>query len=141
MAPGFAAAGVAVLLLSQITQPAFIVVAAAIGGAGFGLAVPTIASTMMALAGEGGAHAGIIAWFMTMDGLGHAIGPAAAALILAASGAAGVLVLAGAGFIAVATIATAATLIGREEAGPAQDARTAAAVSAAPPIMRPEGQS
>ena len=105
MAPGFAATGVAVLLLAAFTHPGAIVVLAVIGGAGFGLALPTIASTMMALAGDAGHRGGIIGWFMTMDGLGHSIGPACAAVLLAALAARAVLLLVGAAFVAVSLIA------------------------------------
>ena len=104
MLPGFAVAGVAVLLLAQFSQPWAIVVLAAIGGVGFGIAVPTIASTMMALAGGAGHRGGIIGWFMTMDGLGHSIGPACAAVLIAAFDARAVMLLVGTGFVAVSLI-------------------------------------
>lgn len=104
MAPGFAAAGIAVLLLAAFTHPGAIVVLAVIGGAGFGLAAPSIASTMMALAGGAGHRGGIIGWFMTMDGLGHSIGPACAAVLLATFDARAVLLLVGAAFLAVSAI-------------------------------------
>ena len=110
MAPGFAVAGIAVLLLSHITQPAAIVVAAAAGGIGFGLAVPTIASTMMTLSGGAGARGGVIGWFMSMDGLGHSIGPALAAVLLIAFDASAVMLLAGAGFIVAGAIAASRAL-------------------------------
>lgn len=150
MVPGFAASGVAVVLLSQFTHPAFVVVAAIVGGAGFGIAVPTIASTMMALAEGSASRGGIIGWFMTMDGLGHAAGPAAAALILSFTSAAGVLLLTGAGFIAVAAIAASGALETRAasravEPQP-QDSRTQDPASTTggtgvPPMMRSEGRT
>ncbi|HEX5480741.1 MAG TPA: MFS transporter [Dehalococcoidia bacterium] len=105
MAPGFAVAGIAVLLLAAFTHTGAIVVIAAVGGAGFGLALPTVASTMMALAGDAGHRGGIIGWFMTMDGLGHSIGPACAAVLLATFDARAVLLLVGAAFVAVSLIA------------------------------------
>ena len=116
MAPGFAATGVCLLLLSRWTDPAFVVATAAVAGAGFGLAVPTIASTMMALAGPSKTRGGIIGWFMTMDGLGHAAGPAAAGVLLGVSGAPAVMIAAGMLFLFVAYIALTSRLGERAEA-------------------------
>jgi MFS family permease len=105
MAPGFAATGVCLLLLSRWSDPAFVVTIAAAAGAGFGLAVPAIASTMMMLAGPISTRGGIIGWFMTMDGFGHAVGPAAAGVLLGVFGAPAVMIVAGALFLCVAYIA------------------------------------
>ncbi len=105
MAPGFAATGVCLLLLSRFSDPAFVVGAAAVAGAGFGLAQPTIAATMMALSGPSKTRGGIIGWFMTMDGLGHAAGPASAGVLLGVLGAPAVMIGAGALFLFVAYIA------------------------------------
>jgi predicted MFS family arabinose efflux permease len=115
MAPGFAATGVCLLLLSRWTDPAFVVATAAVAGAGFGLAVPTIASTMMTLAGPSNTRGGIIGWFMTMDGIGHAAGPAAAGVLLGVSGAPAVMIAAGVLFLFVAYIATMSRLAERSE--------------------------
>ncbi|TAK72802.1 MAG: MFS transporter, partial [Dehalococcoidia bacterium] len=60
MAPGFAATGICLLLLSRFSDPAFVVATAAVAGAGFGLAQPTIAATMMALSGPSKTRGGII---------------------------------------------------------------------------------
>ena len=106
MIAGFVTAGLCVLSLARWTQPAFVVPVAALAGAGFGLALPTIASTMMALAGGAGSRGGVIGWFMTADGIGHAAGPATAGVLLALLGAHAVLVVAGAMFLTVAFIAT-----------------------------------
>ena len=105
MVPGFAITGVCLLLLARWTEPAFVVAIAAVAGASFGMAVPTIASNMMSLAGSTGSRGGVIGWFMTMDGIGHAAGPALAGVLLALLGAQAVLVAAGALFVAVAYIA------------------------------------
>lgn len=136
MVPGFFAAGVAVLVLSHWTHPATIVLAATAGGVGFGVAVPTIASTMMGLAGGAGARGGIIGWFMSMDGLGHSIGPALAALLLPAFGAASVMLLVGASFLAVGAIAMVRRI--EDEAGIRDEgrARSAGAAGGSPPVMR-----
>ena len=136
MAPGFALAAAAVLLLAFVTQPGFVVVVAAAGGIGFGLALPTIASTMMQLAGGHGTRGGIIGWFMSMDGLGHSIGPAAAALLLAMAGAEAAMVLAGAGFMGVALIAATQTLRTDVTEGATGAAR--AVTASAPAAMRAE---
>lgn len=105
MAPGFGATGICLLLLSRWSDPAFVVAAAAVAGAGFGLAQPTIASTMMVLAGPSNTRGGIIGWFMTMDGFGHAAGPAAAGVLLGLLGAPAVMIAAGAMFLVVAYLA------------------------------------
>jgi hypothetical protein len=125
-----------VLLLAFVTQPGFVVVVAAAGGIGFGLALPTIASTMMQLAGGHGTRGGIIGWFMSMDGLGHSIGPAAAALLLAMAGAEAAMVLAGAGFMGVALIAATQTLRTDVTEGATGAGRVVAA--GAPAAMRAE---
>lgn len=114
MAPGFALAGVAVLLLSHFAAPWFIVVAAAAGGIGFGVAVPTIGSTMLTLSGGAGARGGVIGWFMSMDGLGHSIGPALAALLLNIGDTSAAMLLVGAAFVTVSAIAAARPLHGAE---------------------------
>ncbi|MHB8376300.1 MAG: MFS transporter [Dehalococcoidia bacterium] len=135
MAPGFVVAGMAVLLLAHVTQPAMIVVAAAAGGIGFGLAVPTIASTMMALAGGAGARGGVIGWFMSMDGLGHAVGPALAALLLPELGTKSVMLLVGAAFLAVGAIAAARKLTDESEPRHEDQTWTAAAGGGPTPMM------
>jgi MFS family permease len=105
MAPGFALTGVCLLLLARFTGPVVVVCIAAAAGAGFGLAVPAIASTMMALAASTGRRGGVIGWFMTMDGIGHAAGPALAGVLLALFGAEAVLIASGGLFLAVAWVA------------------------------------
>jgi MFS family permease len=105
MAPGFAATGICLLLLSRWSDPAFVMSAAAVAGAGFGLAQPTIAATMMALAGPSNTRGGIIGWFMTMDGFGHAAGPAAAGVLLGLLGAPAVMIAAGVTFLFVSYLA------------------------------------
>ncbi|MDE3094945.1 MAG: MFS transporter [Chloroflexota bacterium] len=136
MAPGFFTAGIAVLVLAHWTHPATIVVAATAGGIGFGLAVPTIASTMMALAGGAGARGGIIGWFMSMDGLGHSIGPALAALLLPAFGAASVMLLVGASFLAVGAIAVVRRIEDGADTRDEGRTRPVGAASGSPPVMR-----
>ena len=105
LVPGFALTGICLMLLARWPDPRAVVALSGLAGAGFGLGVPAIASTMMALAGVSGSRGGIIGWFMTMDGIGHALGPALAGLLLAAIGAQAVLIASGALFVAVAYLA------------------------------------
>lgn len=110
MVPGFALTGICLILLARWSDPTFVVATAAVAGLGFGLAVPAIASTMMSLAGSTASRGGVIGWFMTMDGIGHAAGPAAAGILLATLGAESVLVAAGALFLAAAFIAVSSSI-------------------------------
>ncbi|MBF6599118.1 MAG: MFS transporter [Dehalococcoidia bacterium] len=136
MVPGFAAAGIAVMLLSHFAAPWFVVVAAAVGGVGFGLAVPTIASTMLALSGGAGGRGGVIGWFMSMDGLGHAIGPGLAAVLLGVSGAGPAMLLVGAAFLTVSAVAATRALTADERTRTGDDARRMAAAPA--PVLHAE---
>jgi MFS family permease len=102
---GFAVTGVCLIVLARWSDPTLVVVVAAIAGGGFGLAVPSIAATMMGLSGSAGTRGGVIGWFMTMDGMGHAIGPALAGVLLAAVGAQAVLIACGGLFLVVAYLA------------------------------------
>lgn len=110
LAPGFALTGLCLILLTGWSQPVFVIAIAAVAGAGFGVAVPAIASTMMSLAGASGSRGGVIGWFMTMDGIGHALGPAMAGLLLALSGSQAVLIVTGGLFIAAGCLALASNL-------------------------------
>ncbi|MBI2723497.1 MAG: MFS transporter [Chloroflexi bacterium] len=107
MAPGYAVVGAAVVALAMVDQAPAVIVLSAVAGAAYGLAVPTIASTMMALAGGKGRRGGVLGWFMMVDGMGHALGPAVAGLLLGVSGASAVLMLAGAMFVLVGYVALA----------------------------------
>ena len=130
MVPGFAVTGVCLILLARWSDTTFVAAAAAVAGLGFGLAVPAIASTMMSLAGSTGSRGGVIGWFMTMDGIGHAAGPAAAGVLLATLGAESVLVAAGVLFLAAAAIVV-SSRIGEGESNVVQlDVPSTAAESA-----------
>ena len=113
MVPGFAVTGVCLVLLARWSDTTFVAVTAAVAGLGFGLAVPAIASTMMSLSGSTSSRGGVIGWFMTIDGIGHAAGPAAAGILLAVLGAESVLIAAGALFVVAALIAV-SSRIGEE---------------------------
>ena len=114
MIPGFALTGLCLLLLARWSDPMVVAVTAAVAGLGFGLAVPAIASTMMSLAGSTGSRGGVIGWVMTMDGIGHSAGPAAAGVLLALWGAESVLLAAGVLFLAAAYI-VATSRVGERE--------------------------
>lgn len=116
LVPGFALTGVCLMSLARWSDPTFVLVASGVAGASFGLAVPAIASTMMSLAGSTGTRGGVIGWFMTMDGIGHAVGPALAGLLLWLAGAQAVLVACGALFALVAYLALTSRLGEPEEA-------------------------
>jgi len=116
MVPGFALTGLCLMLLARWSDTTFVMATAAVAGLGFGLAVPAIASTMMSLAGGTGSRGGVIGWFMTMDGIGHAAGPAAAGVLLATLGAESVLLAAGALFLAAAVIVVSSSIGEEEEA-------------------------
>lgn len=127
LAPGFAVAGIGMVLLSQWSSPAFVLAVGGVTGAGFGLAMPSIAGTMMSLAGTTSNRGGVIGWFMTMDGIGHGAGPALAGLLLALAGAGAVLLAAGGLFLVVAYIALTSRIGEREEVAATAIATTAVA--------------
>lgn len=115
LVPGFAITGICLMLLARWSDPAFVLAASGVAGASFGVAVPAIASTMMSLAGSTAIRGGVIGWFMTMDGIGHAAGPAMAGLLLWLAGAEAVMVACGALFVLVAYLALTSRL-GEQEA-------------------------
>lgn len=110
LAPGFATTAACLAVLSQVTQPALVIVLAGIAGGAFGLALPAIAATMMSLASDSANRGGVIGWFMMMDGIGHATGPVGAAVLIAAFDASAVLLACGGLFAGVAAIAVASQL-------------------------------
>lgn len=99
---GFAVSGVSLVLLSEWTNLTFIAIAAAVAAVGFGLAVPSIGASMMALAGPARTRGGVIGWFMSADGLGQSVGPAAAGALVGAAGTESALLMVGLLFLAVA---------------------------------------
>ncbi len=83
LAPGFVASGVCMALLVHWTTPAVVVVLAFAAAVGFGLSSPSVGALMLGLSADSNRPGGIIGWFMTADGLGRAVGPAVAGLLLA----------------------------------------------------------
>jgi MFS family permease len=104
LACGFLIAGVGVWFLSSITSPVAVVLLAAAGGIGYGLALPSVAATAMDLSHALG-RGTILAWFMAIEGLGHAAGPAMGAWLNGIEGTATVLRVAAALFAGVAPAA------------------------------------
>jgi len=90
LASGFLITGAAVWFLSSITNPGVVVLVAAAGGIGYGLALPSVAATAMDLSHALG-RVTLLAWFMAIEGLGHAVGPALGAWVSGIDGTAAVL--------------------------------------------------
>jgi len=80
LAVGFLTAGLAIWLLSTVTGAGAVIPLAATSGVGFGLAFPSVGAMSMDLSRAVG-RGTLLAWFMTMEGLGHAAGPAIGAWV------------------------------------------------------------
>jgi MFS family permease len=104
LAFGFLITGVGVWFLSSITSPIGVVLLAAAGGIGYGLALPSVGATAMDLSHALG-RGTLLAWFMAVEGLGHAAGPALGAWISGIEGTAAVLRVAAVLFAGVAPAA------------------------------------
>ncbi len=78
LASGFLASGVALWVLSSATSPGEVVPLAALGGFAFGLSMPSLGALSLDLSRVAG-QGTLLAWFMTLEGLGSAAGPAAGA--------------------------------------------------------------
>lgn len=87
---GFLGSGVSIWLLSGITSPAGLIPLAVLGGVGAGLATPSLSALSMDLSRTAG-QGTVLAWFMTMEGLGHAGGSALGGWVNASVGTAHVL--------------------------------------------------
>ncbi|HXG43026.1 MAG TPA: hypothetical protein VNL95_09935, partial [Dehalococcoidia bacterium] len=104
MAMGTALVGVAVLGASLLRLLPVVGLVAAVGGLGLGLATPTFGAVAMDLARWWGSDM-LLAWFLAVEGAGHALGPALGGLLESLSGPAPVLRLAAALFLACAGVA------------------------------------
>jgi MFS family permease len=104
LASGFLIAGVGVWVLSSITSPVAVALLAAAGGMGYGLALPSVAATAMDLSHALG-RGTLLAWFMAIEGLGHAAGPGLGAWLNGIEGTATVLRVAAVLFAGVAPAA------------------------------------
>ena len=101
----FAVAGAAVLTLSRWTDPEFVIVAACLAGAAFGMGAPAVAATMVQVASAAGAPGTAIGWSLTADGLGRTVGPGLASVLIATARVDAAMAAIGLLFIAVAAIA------------------------------------
>ena len=101
---GFLIAGLAIWGLSGVSSPAAVVPLAIVAALGIGLAVPSISALSIDLS-RTAVTGTILAWFLTMEGLGQAAGPALGAWLNKAGGTTTVLWLVGGMSIAVALIA------------------------------------
>jgi peptidoglycan/xylan/chitin deacetylase (PgdA/CDA1 family)/predicted MFS family arabinose efflux permease len=90
--------------LSTTTSHAAVVPLAAFCAAGLGLALPCTSALSLDLSRSGGTGT-LLGWFLTMEGIGHAAGPAAGAWINQKGGAAPVLWLVGGLAAAIAIVA------------------------------------
>jgi MFS family permease len=104
LAFGFLVTGVAVWFLSSITNLGAVILLAAAGGMGYGLALPSVTATAMDLAHALG-RGTLLAWFMAIEGLGHTAGPALGAWLNSIEGTATVLRVAAVLFAGVAPAA------------------------------------
>jgi MFS family permease len=109
LAAGYLVAAPALLILSSVTTPGVVVPAAAMGGVGLGLALPSITATSMDLSHTAG-QGTLLSWFMALEGLGHAAGPALGGLMNSAGGTEAVLRLVGVLFAVMAATAVALSL-------------------------------
>ncbi len=114
---GFLTAGVAVWFLSGTVQPAALIPLAAIGGMGAGLAMPSMSALSMDLSRTAG-QGTVLAWFMTMEGLGHAGGAALGGWVNASAGPADVLRVAAALFFSIGIAAVVSLIWGNLSHGP-----------------------
>jgi MFS family permease len=95
---GYVVAGVALWLLANTTTPFVLIPLAAAGGVGAGLAMPAISALSMDLSRTAG-QGTVLAWFMVMEGLGHAGGAGLGGWLNMTSDPAAVLRLAGGLFL------------------------------------------
>ncbi len=114
---GYLIAAPAFLVLAGVKSPATVAVVAAIAGVGLGVALPSITATSMDLSHKAG-QGTLLSWFMAVEGLGHAVGPALGGYIADAGAVEAVLRLAGALFalLALASIALSLVLAPRRAA-------------------------
>ncbi|MGD0766102.1 MAG: MFS transporter, partial [Dehalococcoidia bacterium] len=104
IACGFLIAAPVLLLLSSVTSPVFVIPLAAMVGAGLGLALPSVPATSMDLS-RTASQGTLLAWFMTLEGLGHAAGPALGGFVSEMGDTTAVLRVAAALFAAIAATA------------------------------------
>lgn len=104
LAAGYLVAAPAFLALASVTTLATVVPLAAAAGIGLGLALPSISATSMDLSHTAG-QGTLLSWFMALEGLGHAAGPALGGFVSDAGNVEAVLRLAGVLFALIAVTA------------------------------------
>jgi MFS family permease len=106
---GYVVAAPSFLVLANLTATGAVVGTAIAAAAGLGLALPSISATSMDLSHTAG-QGTLLSWFMALEGLGHAIGPALGGYVSAAGDVQAVLRVAGVLFAALAVTGTALSL-------------------------------
>ncbi len=116
---GYLIAAPAFLILAGVKTPAVVAAVVAVAGVGLGLALPSITATSMDLSHKAG-QGTLLSWFMAVEGLGHAIGPALGGYVTDAGDVEAVLRMAGALFalLALAAIALSLALAPRRAGAP-----------------------
>jgi len=118
---GFLITGSAIWFLSEARIIAVVIPLAAAGGIGFGLALPSMTATTMDLSHTVG-QGTLLAWFMTMEGLGHAAGPALGGWINAIGGTTAVFRMAAISFVVISPMVLLFLKGPRHSTGPAEEA-------------------
>jgi len=124
---GYLIAAPAFLVLAGVKSPAVVAVVAMVAGLGLGVALPSITATSMDLSHKAG-QGTLLSWFMAVEGLGHAIGPALGGYVTDAGDVEAVLRVAGALFalLALASIALSLALAPRRAGAPSEVERVLA---------------
>lgn len=116
---GFFVSGAAIWMLAPVTTPVLMVPLSVIGGLGYGLGLPSVGAMSMDLARTAG-RGTLLAWFMTVEGLGHAFGPAVAGALLKTGAEVEVVVrMVGSLFAVVALVVVGVWFMGSRAADPA----------------------
>jgi len=114
--------------LSTTSSHAPVIVLGMFAATGLALAMPCTGALALDL--SRGANTGVLlGWFLTMEGLGHAVGPATAGLIDHAGGASAVLWFVGGLAAVISSIALVPPIWGRRRAGAARPIRAVFAFS------------
>lgn len=109
LAAGYLVASPSFLVLANVTTPGVVVAVAIAAGAGLGLALPSISATSMDLSHTAG-QGTLLSWFMALEGLGHAIGPALGGYVSGAGDVESVLRMVGVLFAVMAATAVGLSL-------------------------------
>jgi len=130
---GFLTTGVAVWLLAGVVQPAALIPLAVLGGVGAGLAMPSMSALSMDLSRTAG-QGTVLAWFMMMEGLGHAGGAALGGWVNSSADPAGVLRVAAVLFFSIGLVSSVGLVSGNVSTAQGPDASTGG-LPASPPKL------